>query len=93
MATTQPFRGYILDRNGKYLAKQGNGYSVGLVRGKLNGENDYSKIAEYLETDIETIQNKMNASWINDDSFVPIKNISEQRKDKLIQHGILNRWS
>ena len=31
----------------------------------------------------------MNASWINDDSFVPIKNISEQRKDKLIQHGIL----
>ena len=87
--TTQPYRGYILDRNGKYLAKQGNGYSVGLVRGKLNGENDYSKIAEYLETDIETIQNKMNASWINDDSFVPIKNISEQRKDKLIQHGIL----
>ena len=89
VTTTQPFRGYILDRNGKYLAKQGNGYSVGLVRGKLNGENDYSKIAEYLETDIETIQNKMNASWINDDSFVPIKNISEQRKDKLIQHGIL----
>ena len=78
VTTTQPFRGYILDRNGKYLAKQGNGYSVGLVRGKLNGENDYSKIAEYLETDIETIQNKMNASWINDDSFVPIKNISEQ---------------
>ena len=89
VTTIQPFRGYILDRNGKYLAKQGNGYSVGLVRGKLNGENDYSKIAEYLETDIETIQNKMNASWINDDSFVPIKNISEQRKDKLIQHGIL----
>ena len=87
--TTQPYRGYILDRNGKYLAKQGNGYSVGLVRGKLNGENDYAQIAEYLETDIETIQNKMNASWINDDSFVPIKNISEQRKDKLIQHGIL----
>ena len=89
VTTTQPFRGYILDRNGKYLAKQGNGYSVGLVRGKLNGENDYAQIAEYLETDIETIQNKMNASWINDDSFVPIKNISEQRKDKLIQHGIL----
>ena len=87
--TTQPYRGYILDRNGKYLAKQGNGYSVGLVKGKLNGENDYAQIAEYLETDIETIQNKMNASWINDDSFVPIKNISEQRKDKLIQHGIL----
>ena len=89
VTTEQPFRGYILDRNGKYLAKQGNDYSVGLVRGKLNGKNDYSQIAEYLEIDIETIENKMNASWINDDSFVPIKNISEQRKDKLIQQGIL----
>lgn len=89
VTTEQPFRGYILDRNGKYLAKQGNSYSVGLVRGKLNGKNDYSQIAEYLEIDIETIENKMNASWIKDDSFVPIKNISDQRKDKLIQQGIL----
>ena len=89
VTTTQPFRGYILDRNGKYLAKQGNGYSVGLVKGKLNGENDYGQIAQYLETDVETLQKKMSASWINEDSFVPIKNISEQRKDKLIQHGIL----
>ena len=88
--TTQPYRGYILDRNGKYLAKQGNAYSVGLVRGKLNGENDYAQIAKYLETDVETIQKKMSASWIKDDSFVPIKNVSEQEKNQLIQQEILN---
>ena len=88
--TTQPYRGYILDRNGKYLAKQGNAYSFGLVRGKLNGENDYAQIAKYLETDVETIQKKMSASWIKDDSFVPIKNVSEQVKNQLIQQGILN---
>ena len=88
--TTQPFRGYILDRNGKYLAKQGNAYSVGLVRGKLNGENDYAQIAKYLEINVENIQKKMSASWIKDDSFVPIKNISEQAKNQLIQQGILN---
>ena len=88
--TTQPYRGYILDRNGKYLAKQGNAYSVGLVRGKLNGENDYAQIAKYLETDVETIQKKMSASWIKDDSFVPIKNVSEQVKNQLIQQEILN---
>lgn len=88
--TTQPYRGYILDRNGKYLAKQGNAYSFGLVRGKLNGENDYAQIAKYLEMDVETIQKKMSASWIKDDSFVPIKNVSEQVKNQLIQQEILN---
>ena len=88
--TTQPYRGYILDRNGKYLAKQGNAYSFGLIRGKLNGENDYAQIAKYLETDVETIQKKMSASWIKDDSFVPIKNVSEQVKNQLIQQEILN---
>ena len=83
-------RGRILDRNGKVLAEDGKGYSVGLVKGKLNGENDYGQIAQYLETDVETLQKKMSASWINDDSFVPIKNVSEQVKNQLIQQEILN---
>ena len=83
-------RGRILDRNGKVLAEDGKGYSVGLVKGKLNGENDYGQIAKYLETDVETLQKKMSASWIKDDSFVPIKNVSEQVKNQLIQQEILN---
>ena len=83
-------RGRILDRNGKVLAEDGKGYSVGLVKGKLNGENDYGQIAKYLETDVETIQKKMSASWINDDSFVPIKTVSEITKNGLIYNGILN---
>ena len=83
-------RGRILDRNGKVLAEDGKGYSVGLVKGKLNGENDYGQIAQYLETDVETIQKKMSASWINDDSFVPIKTVSEITKNGLIYNGILN---
>ena len=87
--TTQPYRGYILDRNGKVLAEDGKGYSVGLVKGKLNGENDYGQIAQYLETDVETLQKKMSASWINDDSFVPIKTVSEATKNDLINKNIL----
>ena len=82
-------RGRILDRNGKVLAEDGKGYSVGLVKGKLNGENDYGQIAQYLETDVETLQKKMSASWINDDSFVPIKTISEATKNDLINKNIL----
>ncbi len=83
-------RGRILDRNGEVLAEDEKGYSVGLVKGKLNGENDYGQIAQYLETDVETIQKKMSASWINDDSFVPIKTVSEITKNGLIYNGILN---
>ena len=83
-------RGRILDRNGKVLAEDGKGYSVGLVKGKLNGENDYGQIAKYLETDVETIQKKMGASWIKDDSFVPIKTVSEITKNGLVYNGILN---
>ena len=82
-------RGRILDRNGKVLAEDGKGYSVGLVKGKLNGENDYGQIAQYLETDVETLQKKMNASWINDDSFVPIKTVSEATKNDLTNKNIL----
>ena len=83
-------RGRILDRNGKVLAEDGKGYSVGLVKGKLNDENDYGQIAKYLETDVETIQKKMSASWIKDDSFVPIKTVSEITKNGLVYNGILN---
>ena len=82
-------RGRILDRNGKVLAEDGKGYSVGLVKEKLNGENDYGQIAQYLETDVETLQKKMSASWINDDSFVPIKTVSEATKNDLINKNIL----
>ena len=83
-------RGRILDRNGEVLAEDEKGYSVGLVKGKLNGENDYGQIAKYLETDVETIQKKMSASWIKDDSFVPIKTVSEITKNGLVYNGILN---
>lgn len=70
-------RGKILDRNNKVLAGKGDAYSVGLVRGKLNGETDYDKIAELLGLTKESIQKTISASWIKDDSFVPLKTISK----------------
>ena len=71
----EAIRGQILDRNGKMLAGQGEAYSVGLVRGKLNGENDYDQLAELLGLTKESIQKTMSASWIQDDSFVPLTTI------------------
>lgn len=81
-------RGQILDRNGKMLAGQGNAYSVGLVRGKLNGENDYDQLADLLDLTKESIQKTMSASWIQDDSFVPLTTIPStdtQLENQLLQ--------
>ncbi len=81
-------RGQILDRNGTVLAGQGEAYSVGLVRGKLNGENDYEKLGELLGLSKESIQKTMSASWIKDDSFVPLKTISKSDTD--LENQLLN---
>lgn len=80
-------RGRVLDRNGKVLAGQGEAYSVGLVRGKLNGENDYTKLGELLGLTKEGIQKTMSASWIKDDSFVPLKTIS--KSDTSLESALL----
>lgn len=80
-------RGQILDRNGKVLAGMGEAYSVGLVRGKLNGEADYAKIGELLDLSKESIQKTMSASWIKDDSFVPLKTIS--KSDTNLENNLL----
>lgn len=84
----EAIRGQILDRNGKMLAGQGEAYSVGLVRGKLNGENDYDQMAELLGLTKESIQKTMSASWIQDDSFVPLTTIPStdtQLENQLLQ--------
>lgn len=84
----EAIRGQILDCNGKMLAGQGEDYSVGLVRGKLNGENDYDQLAELLGLTKESIQKTMSASWIQDDSFVPLTTIPStdtQLENQLLQ--------
>ncbi|MCD8028513.1 MAG: penicillin-binding transpeptidase domain-containing protein [Erysipelotrichaceae bacterium] len=78
---TEATRGTIYDRNNVALATQGEAYSVGLVPGKLNGEEDYEEIADLLDLTVESIQNTMSASWINDDSFVPLKTITADDSD------------
>ncbi|MGL6198061.1 MAG: penicillin-binding transpeptidase domain-containing protein [Lachnospiraceae bacterium] len=78
ISTDQAERGRILDRLGYELAAKGTASEVGIVPGKLkNREEALQKIAELLEIDTETIENRLAASWVQDDSFVPIKTISK----------------
>lgn len=78
ISTDQAERGRILDRLGYELAAKGTASEVGIVPGKLeNREEALQKMAELLEIDTKTIENKLAASWVQDDSFVPIKTISK----------------
>lgn len=89
VSTDKALRGKILDRNGVVLAENGKASSVGVVKGKLgeNKEKNIEKIAELLNTTSDSINNKLQAAWVKDDSFVPIKTVQStetELKEKLL---------
>lgn len=77
VSTLRAERGSIIDRNGEVLAGKGVASSVGIVPGKFDKEGSIMQLAGLLELDAETIEQKLSSSWVNDDSFVPIKTISK----------------
>lgn len=72
-------RGTIYDRNDKVLAEDGTAMQVGIVPGKLGEDKDtmLAALAEKLDMEITQITNKLEAAWVKDDLFVPIKTIKE----------------
>lgn len=79
-------RGEILDRNGRMLAGKGLATSVGIVPGKLE-ENSLEQLSDLLEIDAENIESKLEASWVEEDSFVPVTTIQKiQETDLLTMH-------
>lgn len=88
-------RGSILDRNGAVLAGQGMVSEVGIVPGKLGEKKEESiqKISEILNISTESIHEKLNASYVQEDTFVPLREISQsdtETEEKLLEiSGIL----
>jgi len=90
VSTVESERGSLLDRDGTPIAKQGTISKIGIVPGKLgeNKEENIQKIAQLLNMSAETINSYLSSSWVNDDSFVPIKSIpydSTELKEQLLQ--------
>lgn len=85
VTTTQAEKGEILDRNGRVLAGKGVASSVGIVPGKLKDRDSaIQEIAELLEIEPEVIEKKLSASWVKEDSFVPIKTIPKVQEIELM---------
>ena len=94
--TTTGERGSILDRNGDLLVGKGDVCSVGFVPGKINTETretDIETVAQILGMSVETINSKLSESWVKDDLFVPLKDISysdtETKEQLLAVKGIM----
>ena len=79
ISTIKAKRGDILERNDKKLATDGFILSAGIVPEKLgeNKEQNIAKIAELTGTSEEYINQQLQASWVKEDTFVPIKKISQ----------------
>ena len=78
VSTVQAKRGEIKDRNGRVLAGWGSAASVGIVPGKLLQEQSakqIAQIAKLLEMEPEAITKKLEAKWVKEDSFVPIRTL------------------
>lgn len=77
--TVQAQRGTIYDRMGNPLATQRTVSQVGLVPGKMNEDPsaDIQKIAELLDISADTISSSLEASYVQDDTFVLLKQISK----------------
>ena len=90
VATLKAKRGVILDRNDEPLAFNGNISTVGIVPGKLgeNKEESIAKISELTGVSINYINTQITASYVKDDTFVPIKKVAannKELKDKLLE--------
>lgn len=76
-------RGNIYDRKGVMLAGEGVASLVGIVPGKMGEtkETDIEKIGELLGVSAESIHKKLDASYVKEDTFVPIKKVPKDAKE------------
>lgn len=88
--TTEPKRGEILDRNQMPLALNDEIYEVSIVPKKLGDSADQAKkeVANLLGVSVESIDGKLNQSWVQPEWAVPVARITKENekvKNQLLQ--------
>ena len=88
--TIKAERGKLLDRNGTILAGKQTASQIGLVPGKMHEEtkeSDIEKIAELLDISEDSINSSLSASYVKEDTFVPLKTI--RKTEQSIKNQLL----
>lgn len=90
--TLTAVRGNIYDRNGQLLAGEGTASSIGFVPGKMqegeNREQDIAQAAELLDMTVESINKKLDASYVKEDTFVPLRTVAMDQQ--VLKEELLN---
>ncbi|PKM93586.1 MAG: hypothetical protein CVU84_14540 [Firmicutes bacterium HGW-Firmicutes-1] len=81
--TLKAERGDILDRNGEVIVGKGIASSIGLVPGKMSDskELDIARVSELLDIPVDHINKALNATYVKDDTFVPLKKIPKDQQE------------
>ncbi|WP_339179469.1 penicillin-binding transpeptidase domain-containing protein [Oceanobacillus sp. FSL W7-1293] len=82
ISTNQPERGEILDKNQMPLAINDTVYEFGVIPSEL-GENEAKReeLARLLGISVDSINSSIEAEWVEDDLFVPLKTILPDDSD------------
>lgn len=82
--SSQGERGKIVDRNNNILAEQGTVKSIGFVPGKIKDKSPaIKKASQLLGVSEEFIHEQLSASYVKEDTFVPIKTLSNSNEAKI----------
>ncbi|GAE29103.1 penicillin-binding transpeptidase domain-containing protein [Halalkalibacter hemicellulosilyticus] len=78
-----PERGEIFDRNGEELAINGQAYDIGLVPERMEGveHETYAFLEEEFGLSEEFIEARLNQSWVQPDTFVPLISVRSDQGD------------
>jgi penicillin-binding protein len=94
--TVTPERGEILDRNQMPLAMNDTVYQMGVVPENLENEEEAKEqIADILNISVESIDEALNESWVEDHLFVPLATIlptDESTYEQLMAIPGIQRW-
>lgn len=82
--STEPKRGEILDRNRMPLAINDYVYEIGVIPENFaNKEAEIQKIATHLGISSSTIEQALNAKWVEPHLFIPLKKIPTSQEHLL----------
>lgn len=76
-------RGDILDRNGEPLAMNGTAARIDIVPGKLGADKEQTidKLSKMLGLSPDQISKALEATWVTDETLVPIKTVDAADTD------------
>ncbi|GIO23858.1 penicillin-binding transpeptidase domain-containing protein [Oceanobacillus sp. J11TS1] len=86
ISTNQPVRGEILDKNQMPLAINDTVYEFGVIPSEL-GESEAKReeIARLLGMSVDSVNASLEAEWVEDNLFVPLKTIHPDNADTVQQ--------